>query len=60
MFTHTTYMATNTQNFVAKTPMWASMKHVTAFAQVHVQPQPDTNNRRSPYKESTPKINIIS
>lgn len=38
--------------------MSAFMKHKTAFAQVHiqVQPQPDPINRRCPYKTYTPGI----
>lgn len=51
---HKTYMAASTQKLVARTTLCAFMKHKTAFAQVHVQPQPDTtasaryNNRGTP------------
>lgn len=38
---HKTYMATSTQKLVAGTTLCAFVKHKTAVAQVHVQPQPD-------------------
>lgn len=59
-YSHKTYMTTSTQKLVARTAKCALTKHKTAFAQVHTQPQPDTNNRRSPYRTYTPNINIIS